>query len=252
MTQPVDKQAVAAAFGRAAQSYDRFAELQRISGERLLGHLPALCGRRVLDAGCGTGWFSRRWTQQGYQVTALDLSPLMLAHARQRQSAHRFVEGDIERIPLADGLFDLAWSNLAVQWCTRLSDGLAELYRVTRPGGVVAFSTLEQDSLHELHAAWRSVDGRAHANRFLAAGAIADACPTPQRVLHRESVTLHFPDALSAMRSLKGIGATHLHHGRDGGLLTRQQLARLDAAWPRDARGLKLTYHLIFGVLQRD
>jgi len=252
MTQPVDKQAVAAAFGRAAANYDRFADLQRISGERLIAHLPALKGRRVLDAGCGTGWFSRHWMQQGCEVTALDLSPLMLAHAQRHRTAHHFVEGDIEHIPLSESRFDLVWSNLAVQWCTRLADGLAELYRVTRPGGVVGFSTLAAGSLHELHTAWQSVDARAHANQFLAAEAIAAACPTPHHHLHQETVTLHFPDALSAMRSLKGIGATHLHDGRDGGLLTRQRLARLEAAWPRDAHGLTLSYHLIFGVLHRD
>jgi len=61
-------------------------------------------------------------------------------------------------------------------------------------------------------------------------------------------VTLHFPDALSAMRSLKGIGATHLHQGRDGQVLTRQRLNQLEAHWPRDRHGYRLSYHLIYGV----
>ncbi len=47
-------------------------------------------------------------------------------------------------LPLATATFDLAWSNLAVQWCGNLSTALRELYRVVRPGGVVAFTTLVQ------------------------------------------------------------------------------------------------------------
>lgn len=44
------------------------------------------------------------------------------------------------------------------------------------------------------------------------------------------AVTLWFDDALSAMRSLKGIGATHLHDGREQRVLTRSQLRRLQLA----------------------
>lgn len=248
----VNKPAVAAAFGRAAQGYDRCADLQRYTGKRLLAHLDARVMPRVLDAGCGTGWFSRRWRDAGSDVTALDLSSAMLDYARSRGAAERYVLGDIEALPLADAGFNLAWSNLAVQWCSQLARGLAELYRVTRPSGYVAFSTLGQDSLHELHRAWRAVNTRAHANRFLTHSAIAAACPGSRYVLHDETVTLHFPDALSAMRSLKGIGATHLHHGRDGSLMTRAKLEKLNAAWPRDVDGLRLSYQLVFGVIRRD
>lgn len=252
MPQPVNKQAIAAAFGRAAESYDRFAGLQRIAGDRLLTHLGQAGGKSMLDAGCGTGWFSRHWQTQGFDVTALDLSPVMLERTRSNAAAHHFVEGDIEKLPFNDQLFDLVWSNLAVQWCSQLADGLRELYRVTRTGGMIAFSTLEEGSLHELHQVWRQIDDRDHANHFLSFNDVASACPTPHTALFRETVTLHFPDALSAMRSLKGIGATHLHQGREGGVLTRQRLARLEAAWPTTEQGLALTYHLIFGVLQRD
>lgn len=46
------------------------------------------------------------------------------------------------------------------------------------------------------------------------------------------AVTLWFDDALSAMRSLKGIGATHLHDGREQRVLTRSQLRQLQLARP--------------------
>lgn len=88
---------------------------------------------------------SRHWRERHAQVTALDLSPPMLVQARQKDAADHYLAGDIESLPLATATFDLAWSNLAVQWCGNLSTALRELYRVVRPGGVVAFTTLVQD-----------------------------------------------------------------------------------------------------------
>jgi malonyl-CoA O-methyltransferase len=90
----------------------------------------------------------------------------MLAEAQRHDVAHHYLLADIEAIPQAAATFDLAWSNLAVQWCSDLRGALSELYRVVRPGGTVAFSTLAQGSMPELRQAWRTVDDREHANRF--------------------------------------------------------------------------------------
>ena len=111
----VNKQAVASAFSRAAGSYDAAAALQRDVGERLLGMGSAHPGERLLDAGCGTGYFSRLWRERGKQVTALDLAPGMLDVARQRQAAHHYLLGDIERCrcPMR------RWTSVsAARWCS--------------------------------------------------------------------------------------------------------------------------------------
>ena len=52
---PVNKQAIAAAFGRAAQSYSQHDELQRLSAQGLLAALGENRFPQVLDAGCGPG-----------------------------------------------------------------------------------------------------------------------------------------------------------------------------------------------------
>ncbi|MGK3140701.1 malonyl-ACP O-methyltransferase BioC [Pantoea sp. C2G6] len=248
MTLPVDKRAVARAFGRAAGHYDAHAALQRLSGDALLAHAPAQSGPSLLDAGCGTGWYSRLWRERGKQVTALDLSPQMLQQARENHAAQHYLAGDIDALPLADNSMDLVWSNLAVQWSDDLDRALSQFRRVLRPGGTLLFSTLGDGSLQEVHEAWSHLDALPHANRFLSQPQIASACHNQQLSCTSEVVTLHFPDALSAMRSLKGIGATHLHHGRDGRVLTRQRLTALEAHWPRDRHGFRLSYHLIYGV----
>ncbi|MCZ8958635.1 malonyl-ACP O-methyltransferase BioC [Escherichia albertii] len=248
----VNKQAIAAAFGRAASQYEQHAELQRRSADALLAMLPQRKYARVLDAGCGPGWMSRYWRERSGQVTALDISSPMLARARQQDAADYYLAGDIESLPLSSATFDLAWSNLAVQWCAELSTALGELYRVIRPGGVVAFTTLVQGSLSELHQAWQAVDERTHANRFLSQ---ADVERTLKGFRHQhrlQPITLWFDDALSAMRSLKGIGATHLHEGRDPRILTRSQLQQLQLAWPQQQGRYPLTYYLFIGVIVRE
>jgi malonyl-CoA O-methyltransferase len=252
MMKLVDKNAVAAAFGRAAATYDNFAVLQRLCGNSLAQRLAGRAFTSVLDAGCGTGWYSKYWRQQGCVVTAVDISSKMLAHACERQAASRYVQGDIEALPLANAEISLAWSNLAVQWCSDLRRGLSELYRVTKPGGCVAFTTLAAGSLPELHAAWLVVDERAHANEFMTLDEITAACEGWRVSLRHEQVTQHFPDVMSAMRSLKGIGATHLHEGRKGSLMTRHQLQRLSLAWPQADGVFPLTWQLVSGVIERD
>lgn len=252
MTKRVNKLAVAEAFGRAAATYDNFSALQRISGDYLLSRLAGREFGQVLDAGCGTGWFSRRWKAQGSRVTALDLSAKMLSHAREQQAADSYLAGDIEALPLGNESVSLAWSNLAVQWCGDLRRGLSELYRVTRPGGCVAFTTVAAGSLPELHAAWQAVDEKAHANEFLSTEEISAACEGWRASLYVEQVTQRFPDVMSAMRSLKGVGATHLHEGRKSSLMTRQQLQRLSLAWPQRDGVFPLSWQLVCGVIERD
>ena len=137
----VNKQAVAAAFGRAASGYTQHDELQRRCADLLLRQLARRDFAQVLDAGCGPGSMSRYWREAGSVVTALDLSAGMLAQAQRNDAAQHYLLGDIEALPLPDACVDLAWSNLAVQWCDDLRAAIGELYRVARPGGRVAFSS---------------------------------------------------------------------------------------------------------------
>lgn len=250
--QLVNKQAVAQAFGRAASHYNQHAELQRLSGQSLMAYARRTTGLQVLDAGCGTGWFSHYWRQSGNHVTALDLSPGMLIQAESGHTADVYAQGDIEALPFSDAQFDLCWSNLAVQWCSDIQRAMTELRRVTRPGGQVLFSTLAAGSLPEVSLAWQALDRPAPVNRFLTVDAIRQRGETLPLTLSTETLTLGFPDVLSALRSLKGIGATHLHQGRHDAVLSRRHLHQLAQHWPHDARGFLLSYHLVYGVMDCD
>ncbi|POU74930.1 malonyl-ACP O-methyltransferase BioC [Leclercia sp. LSNIH6] len=248
----VNKQAIAAAFGRAAQSYSRHDALQRQSADGLRTLLAENTFPSVLDAGCGPGSNSLAWRRSGSVVTAMDLSAPMLEEARRNRAADHYLQADIEAIPLADAQFSLVWSHLAVQWCASLPQALAELWRVAKPGGRVAFTTLLNGSLPELKQAWQAVDTQPHTNRFLSREEVNNALDGWRHRCAIQTITLHFDDALSAMHSLKGIGATHLHAGRAARPLTRGQLQNLAQAWPQRDGKYPLSYQLFHGIIERD
>ncbi|CCW31157.1 malonyl-ACP O-methyltransferase BioC [Xenorhabdus nematophila] len=249
----VDKQAIAGAFGRAAFKYDSVAKLQQQTGEYLMELIRAEnTGMRILDAGCGTGFFSKRWKQRGKQVIALDLASGMLSHARSQQAADYYLQGDIEHLGLADNRVDMCFSNLAVQWCNDLPAALQEFYRVTRSGGLIVFSTLIQGSLHELETAWKQVDDYRHINQFLPLRTITQACQSYRHKIINRQYCQQYPQLVPLLNSLKGIGATHLHHGRQQGLMTRKRLNDLAEAYPRKNGNYPLSYQIAFGVIYCD
>ena len=98
-------------------------------------------GRRVLDAGCGTGRFAASLERQGARTAGVDLDPAMLAVAASRVRGP-LVVADVQHLPLGDRTFDLA---LAVTVCEFTADPaavVAEMVRVTRPGGRVVVGSL--------------------------------------------------------------------------------------------------------------
>ncbi len=101
---------------------------------RLLASLlRARPGQTLLDVGCGTGWFSRRFAAQGLAVAGLDADPAALVFARDRPGpAVRYVEGDARRLPFADGSFDLVVSVAALCFVDDWRGALAEVARVAR------------------------------------------------------------------------------------------------------------------------
>ncbi|MGL4858452.1 MAG: malonyl-ACP O-methyltransferase BioC [Enterobacteriaceae bacterium] len=248
----LNKESIAHAFGRAAGSYDQVAQIQRASGhgllQRLPDSLPGFC--QVLDAGCGTGYFSRLLSQRGYKVNALDISSGMLQQAQSQHSAARYICADIEALPLADHCMDLCFSNLALQWCSDFSRALAELYRVTRPGGWIAFTTLVEGSLSELVQAWRQIDGYAHINRFPTYAHLLRLCQPYGASLQQQRLQQPYDTIIDLKKALQRVGSTQLQRKPHGGLLSRQKLARLERAYPKQQGKLFLSYQVVYGVIQ--
>ena len=87
----------------------------------------------LLDVGCGTGWFTRRFAASGLAVTGLDVDPDALAFARlQSVDAISYVEGDARCLPFPERSFDHVTSIAALCFVDRWPQAIAEIVRVSR------------------------------------------------------------------------------------------------------------------------
>jgi len=90
-------------------------------------------GRDILEAGCGTGLLLEEAARVGRSALGLDLSRGMLARAHAR--GLRVVQGSLTHIPLPDASVDLVYSMKVLAHVPPIRAAVAELARVTRPGG---------------------------------------------------------------------------------------------------------------------
>jgi ubiquinone/menaquinone biosynthesis C-methylase UbiE len=118
-------------------------------------------GRDVLECGCGTGLLLERIAAFARSARGIDLSPGMLDHARARGLDVR--EGSVTSLPFDDASFDVTCSFKVLAHVPDIGKALAEMARVTRPGGVVLAEFYNPLSL------------RALAKRVGPAGKISDA-----------------------------------------------------------------------------
>lgn len=261
----IDKPALRRAFNRAASSYDTAAVLQREVCNRMLERLDYIKYQptRVLDAGCGTGWGTRQLAQRyvSAHVVALDIAQGMLHAARDKSGWWRklfdsgkssYACADVEALPLAASSMELVWSNLTVQWCNDLPATFVELQRVLKVGGLLMFSTFGPDTLKELRAAFDSVDGYNHINRFADMHDIGDmlvAAGFAEPVMDMEYITLTYHDVKAVMQDLRNIGAHNVTAGRAQGMMGKKAWNTVLKNYETMRRDGKLpaTFEVIYG-----
>lgn len=91
-------------------------------------------GQSLLDVGCGTGYFSRRFQQLGVQVTGLDPDSAMLDFAKEKESQIKYIEGDALALPFAENSFDYCSAITSLCFVTEPEKALSEMLRVSRYG----------------------------------------------------------------------------------------------------------------------
>jgi SAM-dependent methyltransferase len=105
--------------------------------------LPNLRGLKVLDLGCGFGWFCRWARESGASVVlGLDVSDKMLAQARAatQDPAITYTRTDLEHVNLVRKSFDLVYSSLTLHYLEGLNKLMGQVYQALVPGGRLVFS----------------------------------------------------------------------------------------------------------------
>lgn len=132
------------------EKYDRWFEtpigriVKECESALIMKLLETKPGELILDAGCGTGIFTADLLDAGADVVGLELSFPMVARSARKLAGRPFhaVTGDMCALPFADESFDKSISVTAIEFIEDAAGALAEMFRVTRPGGPVLLATL--------------------------------------------------------------------------------------------------------------
>lgn len=174
------------AFDDRAVSYEsgRHGQLHKEISDRVvalaLSRVPA--PRRVLDVGCWTGYALRRFASRlprASEFLGVDAAPKMIEVARSSSSDERLnvVRGTAERLPAADGAYDLVVSTTSFDHWSDQAAGIRECARALAPGGTLVLTDLFSDLL------WPTMVGsrrgrartRSRATRLITAAGLREA-----------------------------------------------------------------------------
>jgi len=124
-------------FDSVVNMYDTNKRLQVVYEELLTENLK---GKKVLDAGCGTGWFSRAAVERGATVTSMDIGPGLLKQVAKKCKSTRVV-GSIMEMPFKAKTFDVVVTSEVIEHVPQPFEALKECYRVLKPGGTLVLTT---------------------------------------------------------------------------------------------------------------
>ena len=138
-----DPSRVSGMFDQVAPAYDRTNTVLSMGNDRFwraatTRAVAPRAGQRILDLAAGTGASSVALARSGATVVAADFSPGMIAEGRRRHGGIAnlsFVQADATDLPFADGEFDAVTMSFGLRNVNDPKKALAELLRVTRPGG---------------------------------------------------------------------------------------------------------------------
>ena len=134
------------------EAYDRWfttpigSLVKKYEGQLILDLLEPKQGEIILDAGCGTGVFTRDILLSGSRVIGLDISSPMLIRARKKLKEFPFqmVLADMLNLPFSESSFDKVVSVTAVEFIEDAREAVGELFRVTKKGGYIVVGTLNR------------------------------------------------------------------------------------------------------------
>lgn len=240
-------------FNRSALNYDAVAGMQREIVDELLGER-VVEAKTAVDLGCGTGYGLARLAKLTQaDLVGVDIAPAMLHCAASVCPAARFSLADIESLPFNDASFGLTLSCSALQWC-ELDQALAEIKRVTKPGGQILLTSFLSDTLAE----WRRLWGLDDTRRFLSLTefqAKIDQAGLSSARLWSKTYTQRFLSFHDAVSSVRDLGAGNAEAGTGKGLMGKRQLRAIQQQVEvliDDQGYIELPYEVVFVRARKD
>lgn len=132
-----------AGFWASGAAYERFmGRWSRLVAREFVNWLALPAGKEWLEVGCGTGSLTKTTLEQAapLRIKGLDPSAEFIGFVRERVRDERanFAIGDAQGLPEADAIYDVAIGGLVLNFVPDPGLAIAEMLRVTRPGGCVA------------------------------------------------------------------------------------------------------------------
>ena len=212
-----DPREVAGMFDTVARRYDLSNDIMSLWQVRMWRRVTRAAvaagpGMRVLDLAAGTGTSSVEYAADGADVVACDLSPGMVAEGRRRHPGIEFVVGDAMALPFADADFDVVTISYGLRNVQNTAAALAEMARVTRPGGRLVIAEFSTPVRRALRGIYRFYLGTA----LPAAGRLVSSNPRAYAYLGESIVAWPDQEALAALMHAagwRGVGYKNLSGG---------------------------------------
>lgn len=90
---------------------------------------------KLLDIGCGTGYFADLAAQTGAEITGIDATATFIEKAKSRNPSVNFMTGEMEELPFADNIFDVVTGFNSLQYAANVKNALLEAKRVLKEKG---------------------------------------------------------------------------------------------------------------------
>lgn len=136
-----------------AEDYDRWEEFKTVTQaeERaLLSLVGDMRGQDILDVGCGTGRYAKRFEDLQANVVGIDFSKKMIYRAKTKTKTTSYIVADALHLPFKGNMFDVVLSALIINHIEDLGQLLTEISRTCRKGGKLFISSVWREGMEEV------------------------------------------------------------------------------------------------------
>lgn len=231
-------------FNKAASTYDQHCGIQKQIGEKLIDGLiqSSIQPEAIIDLGCGSGLVTEQLANQfNYKhFYAIDMADQLLLKANQRLANRSIaiLENDFDFSYTPDMLFDLAFSNMSLHWSLDLEKTFSIIRNNLTENGMLAFSVPIVGTFSEFKAP--------HKNIFYLPTDIYRLLKNANfnNIEYKtEKFTLNFDSQISAIKSIKYVGAN-------------QKLELSKKIFPRhtllEQKPFSMTYHIAYFIVKKN